>query len=133
MLCESLLDGLDNCRWNYLRGLADAAEDEGTPDLARGWRWMADQRKWPMSWKYGYLFKLSGAPLKKMEEHGLPLVLYMAAKETLEATDTGAEDHLKLESWGGRGGLVKFMSTVAEAIGKSLGRPCPRRSLRQCR
>jgi hypothetical protein len=67
MLHDLLLDGLDNCRRNYLRGLADAAEDED----------------------------------------------------------------LQLESWGGRAGLARFMSTVAEDIGKRLGQPCPRRSSRQ--
>jgi hypothetical protein len=42
-----LLVGLDSCRWEQMRVLADAAEDNGDPVLAAGWRWLADNRKWP--------------------------------------------------------------------------------------
>jgi hypothetical protein len=31
-----------------MRILADAAEDEGNPTLAAGWRWLADNRRWPL-------------------------------------------------------------------------------------
>jgi hypothetical protein len=30
-----------------MRILADAAEDEGNTTLASGWRWLADNKKWP--------------------------------------------------------------------------------------
>jgi hypothetical protein len=134
MLYELLLEGLDDCRWNYLRGLADAAEDEGKHELARGWRWMADHHKWPLGWQYGYLFEVNAAPLKRMTEYGLPLVIYVAVKEALDAKEAGMEDNdLQLRNWGGRDGLAKFMSVVAEAIGKRLVNPRPRRSFREGR
>jgi hypothetical protein len=44
---ERLLAGLGTFRWDYLRVLADAAEEAGEPKLAAGWRWLADNRKWP--------------------------------------------------------------------------------------
>lgn len=124
---ETLLAGLDNCRWNYLRGLADAAEDEGRLDLARGWRWLADHRKWPMGWRGGFRFEMNSALVPKKAEYGLPLVMYKAVRKALKANETGAED-LELRSWGGRDGLAKFMAVVAEAIGERLGHPCPPRS-----
>jgi hypothetical protein len=42
-----LLDGLENCRWGQMVVLADAAEEKGDAALAAGWRWLADNRKWP--------------------------------------------------------------------------------------
>jgi hypothetical protein len=129
MMYESLLDGLDDCRWNYLRGLADAAEDEGKPDLARGWRFMAKHHKWPMSLWHGWCFILDAAPLCQMAEHGLPVELYVEVRKMLEASEAGIEEEeVALESWVN---LSKFMAVVAEAIGKELGALARKRSLRQ--
>lgn len=125
---ESLLEGLDDCRWNYLRGLADAAEDEGKLELARGWRFMAKHHKWPMSlWHGDFAFEHG-----RMAEHELPMVLYIEARKALEAAEAGAEyevDNIKhLQSWVC---LSKFMAVVAEAIGKELIVLARKRSLRQ--
>jgi hypothetical protein len=42
-----LLASLEDCRWTHMRILADAAEEEGNATLAAGWRWLADNTKWP--------------------------------------------------------------------------------------
>jgi hypothetical protein len=49
---ERLLAGLDTLRWDwdYLRIVADSAEEAGDPKLAAGWRWLAGNRKWPQEW-----------------------------------------------------------------------------------
>jgi len=44
---ERLLAGLGDCRWTHMRILADAAEEEGNPTLAAGWRWLAEHKYWP--------------------------------------------------------------------------------------
>ena len=44
-----LFAGLENIRWDYMRILADAAEDEGNTTLAVGWRWLAKHHCWPRS------------------------------------------------------------------------------------
>jgi hypothetical protein len=44
---ERLLAGLEDCRWEYMRLLADAAEGACWPNQALGWRWLAEERKWP--------------------------------------------------------------------------------------
>jgi hypothetical protein len=125
---ESLLEGMESCRWNYLRGLADAAEDEGKADLARGWRWLAKYRKWPMKLWYAYVFEYSGAPLKEGAEHELPMQYYVEVRQALEANGAGTEEEeVQLES---RGSLSRFMAVVAEAIGEYLGRPRPQPMIR---
>jgi hypothetical protein len=42
-----LLAALEDSRWTHMRILADAAEDEGNATLAAGWRWLADNKRWP--------------------------------------------------------------------------------------
>jgi hypothetical protein len=42
-----LLAGLEDARWNHMRILADAAEEEGNLTLAAGWRWLAEHQYWP--------------------------------------------------------------------------------------
>jgi hypothetical protein len=42
-----LLGGLDDCRWDHMRVLADAAEEAGDAELAAGWRWLAGNQQWP--------------------------------------------------------------------------------------
>ena len=49
---DRVLAGLDACRWRQMRIIADAAEDAGEHLLAAGWRWLADNRKWP-EWRPG--------------------------------------------------------------------------------
>jgi hypothetical protein len=44
---ERTLAALEDCRWSQMRIIADAAEEAGDDQLARGWRWLADNRKWP--------------------------------------------------------------------------------------
>jgi hypothetical protein len=44
---ERVLDRLDTCRWDHMRVIADAAEEEGDPVEAAGWRWLADHGRWP--------------------------------------------------------------------------------------
>jgi hypothetical protein len=44
---KRLLEGLGTCRWEAMRVLADAAEDAGDAPLAAGWRWLADNQRWP--------------------------------------------------------------------------------------
>jgi hypothetical protein len=114
---QALLRGLESCRWDYMRLLADAAEDQGEEALAAGWRWLADNRKWPMSLKYGrYAFGLSAAPLRIMPEHRLPVRLYEAAVRAAEASETGCEDEGTLESRS----LLGFLGTVARTVGECL-------------
>jgi hypothetical protein len=43
-----LLDGLETCRWDQMRVLADAAEEAGDAVSAAGWRWLAANKRWPM-------------------------------------------------------------------------------------
>lgn len=38
---------MDNCHTNLLNARADLAEDMGDPDLAKAFRWLAKQAKWP--------------------------------------------------------------------------------------
>jgi hypothetical protein len=116
---QALLRGLESCRWAYMQGLADAAEDQGEEALAAGWRWLADNRKWPMSLKYGrYAFELSAAPLRIMPEHCLPVRLYEAAVRAAEASEMGRRaDEVTLESYGP---LLGFLCTVAGAVGECL-------------
>jgi hypothetical protein len=115
---QALLRGPESCRWDYMRLLADAAEDQGREVLAVGWRWLADNRKWPMSLKDGrYAFELSAAPLRIMPEHCLPVRLYEAAVRAAEASETGCADEVTLESCGP---LLGFLCTVAGAVGECL-------------
>jgi hypothetical protein len=44
---DTLLAGLEECRWQHLRLLADEAEERGDVVMALGWRWLAEHRKWP--------------------------------------------------------------------------------------
>lgn len=44
---ERLLQELEDCRWFALHQLADEAEESGDHILARGWRWLAVNKKWP--------------------------------------------------------------------------------------
>jgi hypothetical protein len=41
------LTALEECRWQQMQVIADAAEEGGDGQLAAGWRWLADNRKWP--------------------------------------------------------------------------------------
>jgi hypothetical protein len=44
---DRLLEELEGCRWFVMRQLADEAEERGDAELAAGWRWLAQRRKWP--------------------------------------------------------------------------------------
>jgi hypothetical protein len=44
---DRALAGLGDCRWQHVLVIADAAEDQGDQALADGWRWLADNRRWP--------------------------------------------------------------------------------------
>src|SRR5262245_7627860 len=44
---EKLLLELTACRWHAMKLLADESEERGETDLAAGWRWMADNERWP--------------------------------------------------------------------------------------
>jgi hypothetical protein len=44
---DILLQQLEDCRWQALRELADEAEERGEADLAAGYRWLAENKKWP--------------------------------------------------------------------------------------
>lgn len=46
-LRERLLDQLRECRWQAMRELADEAEERGDEVMALGWRWLANNKKWP--------------------------------------------------------------------------------------
>jgi hypothetical protein len=118
-----MLGGLETCRWDYMRMLAVAAEDEGKQALALGWRWLADNRKWPRSLKYGYhAFGPSATPLTKMPEHCLPFRLYRVAVRAGEDSGTGFEDDdddILLESRS-RDAFLAFLCTIAAAVGECL-------------
>jgi hypothetical protein len=64
-----------------------------------------------------YAFELSAAPLPIMPEHCLPVRLYEAAVRAAEASETGCEDEVTLESYGP---LLGFLCTVAGAVGECL-------------
>lgn len=46
-LRNRLLQELDDCRWFAMRQLADECEERGDVDEALGWRWLADNKRWP--------------------------------------------------------------------------------------
>ncbi len=107
---------LDSCQWDHMRMLADAAEDCGDMTLAKGWRWLADNKRWPdhaniwetslppthrrrqqvvfLGWRF--LRELhAGAPLllKRLPSDWLPFDLLVRLNDLYR--DGG-------ESWGGR-------------------------------
>src|SRR5262245_31355102 len=46
-----LLANLEDCQWQALRMLADAAEERGDAERAVGYRWLAEKHRWPtMMW-----------------------------------------------------------------------------------
>jgi hypothetical protein len=45
---DGLLAGLDACRWDQMRVLADAYDERGDTATAAGWRWLADKGRWPV-------------------------------------------------------------------------------------
>lgn len=115
---EMLLDGLPNIRRNYMRGLADAAEDQGNHPLAKGWRWLADNRRWPAGMKWGrYGFRMRCGPLRQMAEYGLPPAIYRAAVRVAEAAGVGYEDGaLRCQ----QSRLPEFLAAVAAAVGNAI-------------
>ena len=44
---QRLLAGLEDCRWQQMRVLADFEEEHGNAVLAMGWRWLAANKRWP--------------------------------------------------------------------------------------
>lgn len=44
---ERMLRDLDTCLWDTMRALADEAEESGDDRLARGWRWLAENGRFP--------------------------------------------------------------------------------------
>jgi hypothetical protein len=111
---EMLLDGLPDIRWNYLRGLADAAEDEGDDLLALGWRWLADNRRWPLGMKWRrYGFRLKRGPLQTMAEYGLPPDMFLAAASGVDGEFPGTSSGELIEGHD----LPKFLYAVAVGIG----------------
>jgi hypothetical protein len=79
-----LLGELDEYRWFVMNQLADLADDEGNATLARGWRWLANNRKWPAHHGKGpggggepfyYAFAEPDSPWQadeELSEHELP-------------------------------------------------------------
>lgn len=44
---EAMLAELDGHRWRVMLALADWCEENGQPEMAAGWRWLAEHEKWP--------------------------------------------------------------------------------------
>jgi hypothetical protein len=42
-----MLTGLQTVQWDEMKVLGDIVEEGGDPVAARGWRWLAENRKWP--------------------------------------------------------------------------------------
>lgn len=55
-LRNRLLQELDDCRWFAMRQLADECEERGEVDEALGWRWLAENRRWPYPDRKNYRF-----------------------------------------------------------------------------
>ncbi len=56
---EVLLGELEDNRWLILKQLADQCEERGDEQGAKGWGWLANNKKWPRPLKgrrYGWLF-----------------------------------------------------------------------------
>jgi hypothetical protein len=45
---QRLLEGVDS-RWDTMRVVADAAEEDGQNDVATGLRWLAEHKKWSLT------------------------------------------------------------------------------------
>jgi hypothetical protein len=115
---DMLLAGLADCRWNYMRGLGDAAEDE---ERALGWRWLADNRRWPAGLKWRKCgFRLRLGPVRTMAEHGLPLLMFVPAVTATRVAGVGRKESLWLVC--DQDDLPRFLEGVAGAIGRVIYR-----------
>ncbi len=45
---RDLLEQLNSGQWLLLQVLADLEEEQGDAVRAGGWRWLAEQRRWPL-------------------------------------------------------------------------------------
>ena len=48
---DKLLNELDNVHWTIMLQLADDCDERGEITEAKGWRWLANNKRWPMSAK----------------------------------------------------------------------------------
>ena len=85
---DRMLAGLQDCRWRQMRVIADAADDAGDQQLATGWRWLADNRRWaceggvPDEGLTYYLWNRSAGPA----EDALPPPIWRLARRQLGRT-----------------------------------------------
>jgi hypothetical protein len=69
---EAGLRSLEDCRWQEMLKLADFAEEHlHDPVLARGWRWLVENRRWPRESPPVYHWQ--GMAENILERHRLPL------------------------------------------------------------
>lgn len=112
---QRLLRELSDYRWIILQQLADEAEEAGIPLMARGWRWLCGNRRWPsnrLGNKYGWMFVelvhygpgcqnlLSGRILT--HSHKLPTVIRQYNEDLVTTADAD---------------LGRLMSRAARAVG----------------
>jgi hypothetical protein len=89
-----LIGELADIHFSTMRLIADTCEEMGQSEEAAGWRWLADNKRWPSSRSrrghpvlYGFSFrrdedffdfgtKLNGVRIKSKYEHELPNSIY---------------------------------------------------------
>lgn len=104
---DALLEELVNARWEIMKALADAAEEDGEQEMALGWRWMAENKKWPASGDLidhvDYGFYIVGRP---QDAHSPPDTI---PADTISTTRT---------YWPVSNSLKECLTRVAFCIGK---------------
>jgi hypothetical protein len=131
---ERLLAGLESCRWDHMRVLADAAEEQGNEALALGWRWLADNRKWPDEYGWsggtvGYWSSFAPHLGGEAKSHDLPEELFDAISRrcdvsrpprslrcSLHPVNPNARHHDRLRGYP----LIDFLVAVAREVGEFL-------------
>ncbi len=109
---ERMLKDLDQYRWALMLQLADEAEDSEKLLMANGWRWLANNERWPdnrIDHKYGWTFK------QYINRANLDLKTHRATRHTLP--DALLNQEIKLYPIPN---LPLLMSRTARAVGSWL-------------